>query len=182
LDNNCSVHNLFAAVVSASPVLAQEGQPQTTPQGLTFFTRYPAQEAAIGEDITFGLTLRTGVSPQTVRLSLQDLPKGWTTTFRGGGRVVQAAYVEPENDTSVDLRVEPPKDVTAGTYRFSVIAQGEGEKAELPIQLQGAILGAPLPLSQSLLLIWPHLTGLIAATILLFALGYVLFQRQEIRA
>jgi ABC-2 type transport system permease protein len=52
----------------------------------------------------------------------------------------------------------------------------------LPIQLEGAVLGAPLPLSQSLLLIWPQLTGLIAATILLFALGYVLFQRQEIRA
>lgn len=52
----------------------------------------------------------------------------------------------------------------------------------LPIQLQGAVLGTPLPLRQSLLLIWPHLTGLIAATILLFALGYVLFQRQEIRA
>ncbi len=52
----------------------------------------------------------------------------------------------------------------------------------LPSQMQGAILGTPLPLGQSLLLIWPHLTGLIAATILLFALGYVLFQRQEIRA
>ncbi|NPV85001.1 MAG: ABC transporter permease [Anaerolineae bacterium] len=51
-----------------------------------------------------------------------------------------------------------------------------------PIQLQGAILGTPLPLDQSLILIWPQLTGLIAATILLFALGYVLFQRQEIRA
>jgi ABC-2 type transport system permease protein len=32
------------------------------------------------------------------------------------------------------------------------------------------------------LLTWPHATGLIAATILIFALGYVLFQRQEIRA
>jgi len=52
----------------------------------------------------------------------------------------------------------------------------------LPIQLHGAILGAPLPLSQSVMLIWPHITGLFAATILLFALGYVLFQRQEIRA
>lgn len=52
----------------------------------------------------------------------------------------------------------------------------------LPSQLQGAILGTPLPLSQSLLLIWPHLTGLIAVTILIFALSYVLFQRQEIRA
>jgi ABC-2 type transport system permease protein len=52
----------------------------------------------------------------------------------------------------------------------------------LPFQLEGAVLGTPLPLSQSLLLIWPHLTGLIAATLLLFALGYVLFQRREIRA
>lgn len=52
----------------------------------------------------------------------------------------------------------------------------------LPTQLQGAILGSPLPLGQSLLLIWPHLTGLLAATLLLFALGYTLFQRQEIRA
>jgi ABC-2 type transport system permease protein len=52
----------------------------------------------------------------------------------------------------------------------------------LPFQLEGAVLGTPLPLTQSLLLIWPHLTGLIAATLLLFALGYVLFQRQEIRA
>jgi ABC-2 type transport system permease protein len=52
----------------------------------------------------------------------------------------------------------------------------------LPIQLQGAVLGAPLSLPQSVLLVWPQLTGLIAATILLFALGYMIFQRQEIRA
>jgi ABC-2 type transport system permease protein len=52
----------------------------------------------------------------------------------------------------------------------------------LPAQLQGAVLGTPLPLAESVLLIWPHLTGLIAATILLFAVTYVLFQRQEIRA
>jgi len=52
----------------------------------------------------------------------------------------------------------------------------------LPTDMQGALMGAPLPLRQSLLLIWPQLTGLIAVTILLFALAYVLFQRQEIRA
>lgn len=52
----------------------------------------------------------------------------------------------------------------------------------LPTQMEGAILGSPLPLSQSVALIWPQLTGLIAATIILFALAYILFQRQEIRA
>jgi ABC-2 type transport system permease protein len=47
---------------------------------------------------------------------------------------------------------------------------------------QGAVIGAPLPLGQSIGLIWPQLAGLIALTTLTFALSYVLFQRQEIRA
>jgi len=49
-------------------------------------------------------------------------------------------------------------------------------------QLQGAVMGAPLPLSQSILVAWPQIVGLIAATILLFVGGYVAFQRQEVRA
>jgi ABC-2 type transport system permease protein len=49
-------------------------------------------------------------------------------------------------------------------------------------QLEGAVIGSPLPLAQSLLIAWPQLVGLLAATILLFVLGYVTFQRQEVRA
>jgi len=49
-------------------------------------------------------------------------------------------------------------------------------------QLQGAFLGAPLPVSQSFLLIWPQLTGLVATTIVIFVIAYIAFQRQEIRA
>lgn len=52
----------------------------------------------------------------------------------------------------------------------------------LPVQLYRAVLGSPLPFSESLGLIWPQLTGLVAGVILLFALAYVLFQRQEVRA
>src|SRR5699024_11087265 len=47
-------------------------------------------------------------------------------------------------------------------------------------QTEGAIAG-PLPLDQSLLLIWPQLTGLVAATLICFAIAYILFMRQEIR-
>lgn len=48
-------------------------------------------------------------------------------------------------------------------------------------QTYGAI-PSPLPLGQSLLLVWPQLTGLVAATIICFALSYVSFMRKEIRA
>jgi ABC-2 type transport system permease protein len=49
-------------------------------------------------------------------------------------------------------------------------------------QIQGALLGTPLPAGQSFLLIWPQLTGLVAIVIVIFAIAYVVFQRQEIRA
>jgi ABC-2 type transport system permease protein len=49
-------------------------------------------------------------------------------------------------------------------------------------QLQGAVIGAPLPLAQSLMLAWPQAVSLIAGTIVLFVIGYVSFQRQEVRA
>ncbi len=49
-------------------------------------------------------------------------------------------------------------------------------------QLQGAVLGAPLPLSESVLIAWPQTVGMIASAILLFVIGYVIFQRQEVRA
>ena len=50
------------------------------------------------------------------------------------------------------------------------------------VQLQGAVPGAPLPLGQSLIIAWPQIVGLVAGTILLFIVGYIVFQRQEVRA
>lgn len=48
-------------------------------------------------------------------------------------------------------------------------------------QVQGTI-PSPLPLGQSLLLVWPQLTGLIAATVVCFALSYIFFMKKEIRS
>jgi ABC-2 type transport system permease protein len=49
-------------------------------------------------------------------------------------------------------------------------------------QMQGAVLGAPLPIGESMLIAWPQTVGMVATAILLFVIGYVIFQRQEVRA
>ncbi len=49
-------------------------------------------------------------------------------------------------------------------------------------QLRGALLGSPLPLTESLAIAWPQTVALIAGVIVLFVAGYVVFQRQEVRA
>ncbi len=51
----------------------------------------------------------------------------------------------------------------------------------LQSQMQGAISG-PLPFSESVALVWPQVTGLLASVIGLFTVAYVMFQRQEVRA
>jgi len=51
----------------------------------------------------------------------------------------------------------------------------------LSIATAGMIPG-PLSLGQSLLVIWPQLTGLIALTALCFAVSYIRFMREEIRS
>ncbi len=49
-------------------------------------------------------------------------------------------------------------------------------------QLQGAVVGSPLPMIESVMMALPQIVGLIAGTIVLFVIGYVVFQRQEVRA
>lgn len=51
----------------------------------------------------------------------------------------------------------------------------------LPQQLSGAITGY-LSLGQSLLLVWPHMIGLLALTAMTFAGAYISFMRKEIRS
>jgi len=48
-------------------------------------------------------------------------------------------------------------------------------------RLSGAIAG-PLPLGQSVLLVWAQVTGLIALTVFIFILSYIAFMRKEIRS
>ncbi len=50
-------------------------------------------------------------------------------------------------------------------------------------QVQAAyMIPNPLSLGQSILIVWPHITSLISLSAVCFAISYVLFMRQEIRA
>ncbi|WP_245537706.1 hypothetical protein [Sediminispirochaeta smaragdinae] len=48
-------------------------------------------------------------------------------------------------------------------------------------QLERTVMGSPLPFGQSLLLLWPQVSALIAASLLVFTGAYIGFQRREIR-
>lgn len=112
----------------ASPVFAQEGI-----SGLTLSTSYPSMVVGIGETVTLNMEVESAVA-QTVGLSVNGLPNGWTSEFRGGGRIIASIYTENGNSARVELRVTTPATVRAGTYKFTVVAQGQNERTEFPIE------------------------------------------------
>lgn len=137
----------LAVISQVGPVRVQAAQGDD----LVLFTRYPAQVVERGKNISFSLTLQSLGEAQTVHLQMAEMPDGWSATFRGGGNVIQAVYVQPDEDARVDLKLEPPADVEAGTYRFVVSAQGVKGRAELPLELTMAEkLPARLTLSTEL--------------------------------
>lgn len=89
-------------------------------------------------------------------------------------------YMEAEHAIA---RISP--NTLFGETALALLSPTTGQWEFAPVtysQVLGLILGAPLPFWQSVLLVWPQITGLVAAMIVLFAIAYVTFQRQEIRA
>jgi ABC-2 type transport system permease protein len=113
---------------------------------------WPAMAQLLGEVI----------SPSDIRFAMLGLPTPDTLSWQQG-----LARISP------------------GTlYGESVVAMLNPDSqsmATLLAQFQGRI-STPLPLDQSILQAWPQMVGLIAGTIVLYVIGYVAFQRQEVRA
>jgi uncharacterized membrane protein len=143
--------------ISVVPALAQTPTPtEHPPVPLAVFTDYPSQVIGLGETVSFPLKLRTETKSQVVQLKTQGLPDGWTVTFRGGGNIVNSVYVDAFTDASVDMSVEPPADVAAGDYKFTVLAQGEGTSSSIDIALT---IQEKLPPKMSLTTDLPTLRG-----------------------
>jgi ABC-2 type transport system permease protein len=52
----------------------------------------------------------------------------------------------------------------------------------LTMEQMARAIPSPLPFKESLMIVWPQVSGLIAATVVCFALSYYLFMRREIRS
>ena len=113
---------------------------------------WPAMAQLLGEVI----------SPSDIRFAMLGLPTPTTLAWQEG-----LARISP------------------GTlYGESVVAMLNPDAQSMTTllaQFQGRI-ASPLPLDQSILQAWPQMVGLIAGMIVLYVIGYVAFQRQEVRA
>ncbi|HBT48099.1 MAG TPA: alpha-galactosidase [Peptococcaceae bacterium] len=109
--------------------------PALASNGLSLTTPFPGIEVRPGETVTFPLELRTTGISKTVDLQVVSAPKGWSSTFKGGGMIVHQISVDPQEPAEVNLQVEVPQDAKPGTYNCVVRAAGGGSTATLSLQM-----------------------------------------------
>jgi ABC-2 type transport system permease protein len=142
--------------------------------------------------LLFSIVFRSAATAALVTLGL------WLFfTFRWGSVAQMLAAVIAPPDPRYTAAFLPTPDTVAWEQILSRVSPntlfGEAALALLDpktrslgliylVQLQGAVRDGTLPLGQSVIIAWPQIVGLVSGSILLFVLGYVVFQRQEVRA
>ena len=144
---------LFATLVAGTGFAQGD-----TPKGLFLTTDYPSQTVRAGEVTTIRLKLtNAGLPPEPVGLALKDVPAGWKIDILGGGQPVAAAMPGVNQDVSLQLRVEVPKDAKPGSNKILISAKGPiAQSVELPITLT---VGTETPAKLSIKSRLPSLRG-----------------------
>src|SRR5262249_52088339 len=154
---------LLVLVVAAGGV-AQAAEPPKaeaakaeTPKGLFLLTDYPSQTVRVGEVTTVRVKLtNAGLAPESVALALSDVPAGWEIDILGSGQPGAAAMPGSNQDVSLQLRVDVPKDAKPGSHQVVLNAKGPQSQAELPITLT---VGSETPAKLTLKSRLPSLRG-----------------------
>ncbi len=124
-----------AALMFAFSVLLATVPAASADNGLEVTTPFPTVVVAPGSSVAFDLTV-SSVRTAVVDLDVAGVPQGWTASLRGGGNVVAAVSVTPDEPGEVRLDVEVPATEPAGTKTIRITANGGGAGDVLPVTVR----------------------------------------------
>ena len=134
----CLVAGSFALAGSATA--ATNG---TDFKGLWLSTPFPSMTVSASAPVRMAVAVHNaGLPPLRADLSVADVPKGWKVAFVAKDSPVDAVFVSPDGEADVQLRVEPPKGVSSGTYHLELAATSPQQSFTLPVDLK---FGEALP-------------------------------------
>jgi len=146
---------LVLIVLPAVGVMAQGDPPGL--KGLFLLTDYPSQTVRAGEVTTIRVKVNNaGQMPEPLALALTGVPAGWKIDMLGGGQPVGAVMAGVNQDVTVQLRVEVPKDAPIGAQTVTLTAKGPMQQTSLSLTLT---VGTEAPAKLSLKSRLPSLRG-----------------------
>ena len=149
---------LATAIALITPAVYAAEPTHENIKGLYLLTDYPAITVRPGTTSNIPIRLQNyGLGPEEYKLSVTGVPKGWTATILGGGQPVAAAMPAPDNNVSLQWRLEVPagSDLTAQTLTVKAVGQGSNQ-ASLPLDVS---LAKELPAKLTVSTKLPELKG-----------------------
>jgi uncharacterized repeat protein (TIGR01451 family) len=141
----------------AAPALAADPPAPPPVKGLWLLTDYPSQAVRPGEVANIRFKLQnSGLVPEPLALAVQGAPAGWKADILGGGQPVAAAMPGINESTSLQLRVDVPKDAKPGSQTLTISAKGTSQAINLPVTLT---IGSETPAKLAIKSRLPSLMG-----------------------
>src|SRR5665647_102821 len=126
----------FAFAVALIVPVAHAAETPRDIKGLYLMTDYPAVTVRPGTTASIPLRLQDyGLGPERYQLSVTGVPSGWTATLLGGGQPVAAAMPAPDASVALQLRLDVPANADLSEQTLTVKAEGQGNKATLPLDV-----------------------------------------------
>ncbi len=120
---------------------------------------------------TFFISIGAGaVAGALVPDAGKDNPEALIKSVQIQNAITLASPIELYNDSTATI-IDPMRRTTRKLLQMGALEQ-----------LSMARFSGPLPLGQSVLIVWPYMVFLIAITVICFAISYTVFMRQEIRS
>ncbi len=130
-------------------------------QGLSIATNYPALTVADTKMVVLDLTVHNyDLEPQRADLSVRNLPSEWQAQFVGGGGIVDAVFVAPDESTPIQLWIAIADDAVSDKYNFIASITGQENSFDLPLTIN---IGKNLPERLALTAQLPTISGSVNA-------------------
>jgi uncharacterized membrane protein len=106
-------------------IIVNTTQAATGTDSLKLYTPYTKISVPPGASIDYAIDVINNDSGiRNADISLEGLPKGWTTDLKSGGWNIKQISVLPGERKPMMLKVDVPLNANKGTYRFKVLAGG----------------------------------------------------------
>lgn len=130
---------LIINLISISLCFSYSNSNVLAADGISLYTPFKKISVPPGESINYSIdVINKGSDIKNVTLSVSEIPKSWEYSLKSGGWNIKQISVLPGEKKTLDLKVDIPRRINKGDYRFKVIAAGfDALPLEINISEQG---------------------------------------------
>jgi uncharacterized membrane protein len=133
VDKGSYTFNVVASGLDSLPLTVTVSEQGTFKTELT--SDQPNMEGHAGSSFTFNAELKNRTAEQQLYALKAEAPRGWEVTFKANYKQVTSVNVEPNQTSDINIEVNTPEKVEAGTYKIPVKASTNTTSAAMELEV-----------------------------------------------